>query len=53
MNGRPRRSAEAVRLAGGLPLLLPNLPELAADYAVQVDAVVLTGGAGLLGVRVG
>ncbi|MPY67672.1 gamma-glutamyl-gamma-aminobutyrate hydrolase family protein [Deinococcus sp. SDU3-2] len=44
VNGVPRRYAEAVRLAGGLPLLLPNLPELAADYAAQVDAVVLTGG---------
>ncbi|GGO25586.1 peptidase C26 [Deinococcus humi] len=29
---------------GGLPTLLPNLPDLAADYAAQVDAVVLTGG---------
>ncbi|MDL2344313.1 gamma-glutamyl-gamma-aminobutyrate hydrolase family protein [Deinococcus sp. MIMF12] len=47
VNGVPRRYAEAVRVAGGLPLLLPNLPELAADYAAQVDAVVLTGGVDL------
>lgn len=44
VNGVPRRYAEALRLAGGLPMLLPNLPELAADYASQLDAVVLTGG---------
>lgn len=43
-NGVSRRYAEAVRLAGGIPLLLPNLPEVAADYATRVDAVLLTGG---------
>ncbi|BDP42591.1 peptidase C26 [Deinococcus aetherius] len=43
-NGTPRPYAEAARLAGAIPVLLPNLPEATADYAAQVDAVLLTGG---------
>ncbi|MBB5362929.1 gamma-glutamyl-gamma-aminobutyrate hydrolase family protein [Deinococcus humi] len=43
-HGLSRRYSEAVEQVGGLPTLLPNLPDLAADYAAQVDAVVLTGG---------
>lgn len=44
VNGAPRRYAEAVELAGGIPVLLPNLADVAADYAGRVDAVLLTGG---------
>jgi putative glutamine amidotransferase len=44
LNGTSRVYAEAVAAVGGLPLLLPVLPEQAADYAAQADAVLLTGG---------
>ncbi|MFB9993554.1 gamma-glutamyl-gamma-aminobutyrate hydrolase family protein [Deinococcus oregonensis] len=44
VNGTPRRYAEAVQLVGGLPVLLPNLADSAAEYARRVDAVLLTGG---------
>lgn len=40
----PRHYARAVERVGGTPILLPSLPELAADYAARVDAVLLTGG---------
>ncbi|OLV17740.1 gamma-glutamyl-gamma-aminobutyrate hydrolase family protein [Deinococcus marmoris] len=43
-SGLSRQYAAAVEAVGGLPVLLPNLPELAADYAAQVDAVLLSGG---------
>lgn len=43
-NGLSRRYAEAVSRAGGTPILLPTLPEAAADYAARVDALLLTGG---------
>lgn len=46
-NGTPRRYAEAVQAAGSTPLLLPVLPEAAAEYARRVDAVLLTGGVDL------
>ena len=36
--------ADAVARAGGLPLMLPHLPEDAADYAGHIDALVVTGG---------
>src|SRR4051794_25230965 len=35
----------AVAGAGGLPLSLPHLPELAGDYLDRIDALVVTGGA--------
>ncbi|SMB97391.1 putative glutamine amidotransferase [Deinococcus hopiensis KR-140] len=44
VNGTPRRYAEAVERVGGVPILLPNLHGPVADYARQVDAVLLTGG---------
>ena len=43
-NGTSRAYAEALEAVGGVPLLLPTLPELAATYAASVDAVLLTGG---------
>ncbi|WP_412030109.1 gamma-glutamyl-gamma-aminobutyrate hydrolase family protein [Deinococcus yunweiensis] len=43
-NGTSRSYAEALEAVGGVPLLLPTLPELAATYAAAVDAVLLTGG---------
>lgn len=43
-NGTSRRYMEALEGVGGLPLLLPNLPELAEDYAKRLDAVLFTGG---------
>lgn len=36
---------EAVVEAGGLPLLLPHEPALAADYLAGLDGLVITGGA--------
>ena len=35
----------AVAAVGGLPILLPHRPELAAEYVARCDALVLTGGA--------
>jgi putative glutamine amidotransferase len=35
----------AVARAGGLPLLLPHEPELAAEYLARLDALLVTGGA--------
>lgn len=35
---------DAVAAAGGLPLALPHLPELAEAYLDQLDALVVTGG---------
>ncbi|MGQ0664897.1 MAG: gamma-glutamyl-gamma-aminobutyrate hydrolase family protein [Pseudomonadota bacterium] len=35
----------AVARAGGLPLLLPHEPDLAADYLARIDGLVVTGGA--------
>ncbi len=43
-NGVAKHYTEALEQVGALPMLLPVLPELAADYARQVDAVLLTGG---------
>jgi putative glutamine amidotransferase len=34
----------AVRHAGGLPILLPHDPEAAADYADRIDGLIITGG---------
>src|SRR5215468_10343864 len=34
----------AVRNAGGLPILLPHDPEAAADYLNRIDGLVVTGG---------
>ncbi len=36
---------DAVARAGGLPLPLPHEPELAADYLVKLDGLIITGGA--------
>jgi len=36
--------AHAVALAGGLPILLPQRPELAAHYVALCDGILLTGG---------
>jgi putative glutamine amidotransferase len=35
----------AVATAGGLPISLPHLPELAAEYLTQIDGLIVTGGA--------
>ena len=40
-----RAYVEAVVAAGGLPLLLPHEPALAADYLGGLDGLVVTGGA--------
>jgi putative glutamine amidotransferase len=40
-----RAYVEAVVAAGGLPLLLPHEPALAAEYLGHLDALVVTGGA--------
>ncbi len=37
--------AEAVAEAGGLPLALPHLPELATQMLDRIDALIVTGGA--------
>ncbi|MGH6928935.1 MAG: gamma-glutamyl-gamma-aminobutyrate hydrolase family protein, partial [Dongiaceae bacterium] len=37
--------AEAVVRAGGLPILLPHEPELAAQYLAKIDGLLVTGGA--------
>jgi putative glutamine amidotransferase len=37
--------AAAIAAAGGLPLTLPHLPDLAADMLDAIDALVITGGA--------
>lgn len=34
----------AVRHAGGLPILLPHDPDAAADYADRIDGLIVTGG---------
>jgi putative glutamine amidotransferase len=34
----------AVRHAGGLPILLPHDPDTAADYADRIDGLIITGG---------
>jgi putative glutamine amidotransferase len=34
----------AVRHAGGLPILLPHDPEAAADYVDRIDGLIITGG---------
>ncbi len=36
--------SDAAAAAGGLPLLLPHLPDEAADYAARIDALIVTGG---------
>jgi putative glutamine amidotransferase len=36
--------ADAVALAGGLPILLPQIPDLIPDYLASCDAFVFTGG---------
>jgi len=36
---------EAVAGAGGLPIALPHMPSLAADWLDRIDALVVTGGA--------
>ncbi len=41
----PRAYVEAVVAAGGLPLLLPHQPALAAAYLAGLDGLVVTGGA--------
>lgn len=43
-NGLSRRYSQAVERVGGLPILLPNQPDLAADYAGRLDAVLFSGG---------
>lgn len=43
-NGVSKHYTQALELVGGLPLLLPILPDLAESYARSVDAVLLTGG---------
>ena len=40
-----RAYVEAVVAAGGLPLLLPHEPALAAEYLAHLDGLVVTGGA--------
>jgi len=37
--------AQAIAGAGGLPVALPDLPELAEDLLARIDALVVTGGA--------
>lgn len=39
------RYSNAVSLAGGLPMLLPHVPDLAGQYASVCDGLILTGGA--------
>ncbi|WP_309569912.1 gamma-glutamyl-gamma-aminobutyrate hydrolase family protein [Deinococcus sp.] len=43
-NGTSRGYAEGLAAVGALPLLLPTLPDVAAEYVWRVDAVLLTGG---------
>lgn len=43
-NGASRRYMEGLEEAGALPLLLPNLPDLADEYAQRLDAILFTGG---------
>ena len=43
-NGTSRRYMEGLEAVDTLPVLLPNLPEQAAEYARRVDAVLFTGG---------
>ncbi|RJF69011.1 gamma-glutamyl-gamma-aminobutyrate hydrolase family protein [Deinococcus cavernae] len=43
-NGTSRRYMEGLEAVETLPVLLPNLPELAESYARQLDAVLFTGG---------
>ncbi len=44
LHAAPSHYARAIEHVGGLPTLLPNLPELAAEYAGRLDALLLTGG---------
>ena len=37
--------SEAVAAAGGIPVLIPLVPEIAADLAPRLDAIILTGSA--------
>ncbi|ADV65682.1 gamma-glutamyl-gamma-aminobutyrate hydrolase family protein [Deinococcus maricopensis] len=46
-NGTSRAYTQGVAQAGGLPVLLPVLPDLAETYARDVDAVLFTGGVDL------
>ena len=46
-HGTPRQYAQAITHVGGSPILLPTLPDLAEDFAVRVDAVLLIGGVDL------
>jgi putative glutamine amidotransferase len=39
-----RNYVDAVRRAGGVPVLLPHEPELADAYLARIDGVVITGG---------
>ncbi|MGB0766964.1 MAG: gamma-glutamyl-gamma-aminobutyrate hydrolase family protein [Phycisphaeraceae bacterium] len=39
------RYSRAVEVAGGLPMLLPHVPELAEAYVERLDGLILTGGA--------
>lgn len=47
LNGLSVLYAQGITAAGGLPVLLPNLPEQAEAYAQQLDAVLFSGGADL------
>lgn len=40
-----RNYCEAVTRAGGIPVLLPHQPELAADYLAMIGGLLVTGGA--------
>lgn len=43
-NGTSRRYMEGLEAVDTLPVLLPNLPDQAAEYARRVDAALFTGG---------
>ncbi len=43
-NGVSRYYTEGLGAVGALPLLLPNQPDLATEYARRLDAVLFTGG---------
>ncbi|MFC4454056.1 gamma-glutamyl-gamma-aminobutyrate hydrolase family protein [Deinococcus sonorensis] len=45
--GTSRAYTEALLAVGAIPVLLPSLPDLAPDYAAQMDAILLTGGVDL------
>lgn len=39
-----RPYADAIAVAGGVPIVLPHCPELAAEYVARCDGILLTGG---------